>query len=132
MKRLSTMWEFIKNIFYSSYNLTAMMWWKLERGVSNLSYYFGVIWNDRDCDHSFFESLMLKKLKRQYKSAVKSTPYENLDTNIKAMRICITVLERRKNNFYIDGWYSKEAHKQKSIFVPVPQGLTFNSDLTEE
>ena len=99
----------------------------VRRGIENLIYYFPVIWKDRNWDHSYHEYLMLAKLKKHYKyytSGKVIGAYEGMNKDIKAMRICIKILERREIGWYTSCWYSKYSYKEESIFG--------ESKLTEE
>lgn len=76
-------------------------------GITNLIQWLPIIWQDRDWDHAYLEELMLFKLTRMYKRF--SNPEETYvdwdgehAKDLKALRICITILERRKNNFYYE------------------------------
>lgn len=78
-------------------------------GIKNLIKYLPVIWTTRAWDHAYIDYLLLFKLKEMY-PCLKDGHAAPLPANpeywqgIKAMRICITILERRKNDFYSHIW----------------------------
>lgn len=110
----------------------------LERGISNLIYYFKVIWKQRDWDHAYMEELLLTKLERWYKrySGNIQLPYEGIEKDLQAMRICINILKRRRDSWYTDVWHSKYAYKEDYVFEPIPDKLGYcemkSIGLTEE
>lgn len=93
-------------------------------GLKNVYDYFPIIYNDRDWDFSFYEKLMLFKLKRMYKCLNKKqwSCNCNFEKNhsIKALRICIKILERRQDDFYFD--LIKDLVDLEMSFVKVPNG----------
>ncbi len=82
--------------------------WRIKSliySITNLFYYLPIIWKDRQWDYYYIEQLLLYKYKRHYKANMKSLAFENSDIYMKALKICITILERRR-----DDWYSKTFH----------------------
>lgn len=82
----------------------------LKKGLFNLYYYFSVIWEDRQWDHAYVEELLIVKYKRLYDCLISAeylTPH-NEEDYIKALRLCIIILERRKNSFYTEIWDSED------------------------
>ena len=77
------------------------------QGVKNLIYWFPIIWKDRDYDHAFIEYMLEHKYKVMYKRFNDpNLTYVNWETEhaskaLKALRICLTILERRRSEFYI-------------------------------
>lgn len=117
-----------------------MKYWfrDLKTGISNLIYYFKVIWNDRQWDHVYLENLMLAKLERWYKrySGNIQLPYEGVEKDLQAMRICINILKRRQSSWYTDVWHSKYAYKEEITFEQIPDNPEYSemksTGLTEE
>jgi len=74
--------------------------------ISNLFYYFKVIWKDRPWDMAYIEYLLLAKYKRMYKHMTSDRCMASVDQDEynQAMRICINILERRRKDFYTDLW----------------------------
>jgi hypothetical protein len=70
--------------------------------VRNLIAYFPIIWKDRDFDFSFYTRLQLFKLKRMYK--VLNQKHSNVEwkKSVQALRLCILILERQKDDWYYD------------------------------
>ena len=83
------------------------------QGIKNLIYWFPIIWKDRNYDHAFIEYMLEHKLKAMYKRfSDPNATYVNWETEqdakaLKALRICLTILERRREEFYIMELYSK-------------------------
>ena len=76
------------------------------QGVKNLIYWFPIIWKDRNYDHAFIEYMLEHKLKAMYK--LFNDPNLRQDGKaLRALRICLTILERRREEFYIMELYSK-------------------------
>lgn len=75
-------------------------WWEFKQGISNLYYYFKVIWKDQNFDYSFIDSLLLAKLKRT-KDYLDKNIYYSMDKKvIQSLKICIDILERKEKDFY--------------------------------
>jgi hypothetical protein len=76
-------------------------------GIKNIIKWFPIIWKDRDYDHAYIECMLLHKLKMMYDRFIDpNETYVNWDTDhgkkaLKALKICITILERRRSEFYI-------------------------------
>jgi len=82
--------------------------WRIKqffRNIHNLIYYFKVIWNDRDWDHSYIEYILLAKYKKQYKRLVRLNKFVDSKTTNKALKICIDILQRRKDSWYNDTYF---------------------------
>lgn len=75
-------------------------WWEFKQGISNLYYYFKVIWKDQNFDYSFIDRLMLVKLKRTKDYLDKSKWYSMDKKVIQSLKICIDILERKEKDFY--------------------------------
>lgn len=94
------------------------MWWFVEfcDGVSNLKKFWRVIWNDRDWDHAYFERIMLTKFEKWYDRYSKIEdlpfPHEGIEKHIQAMRICINILRRRKEDWYTQVWYNNKLQQK--------------------
>jgi len=81
--------------------------------IKNLIKWFPIIWNDRDWDHAYVEDILLFKLNNMYKrfSDLNAT-YVNWEAEhakpaLKALNICVQILERRRDNYYTDYWWSR-------------------------
>ena len=85
----------------------------IYRSIKNLIKWFSVIWNDRDWDHAYIEDMLLFKLNNMYKRfSNPDTTYVNWESYyaskaLKALKLCIQILERRKNNYYTEYWWSR-------------------------
>jgi hypothetical protein len=98
---------------------------ELNRSLHNLKYYFKVIWEDRQWDHQYMEDLMLAKFEKWYKVYSSDNvpfPYEGIEKDVQAMRICINILKRRKEGWYTNVWYSKYAFREETIWEEIPEG----------
>lgn len=78
--------------------------WRIRRfieSISNLIYYFDVVWNDRDWDHEYIHCILLKKLKKTLKRYSESEYVMNQEKEItQPLRICVEILEREDKGFY--------------------------------
>ena len=103
-----------------SYPFRRVVW-----GIKNLWKWFPIIWNDRDWDHAYIEYLLLTKLQSMYNRF--SDPHKTyVDWNtkhaakaLKALRICITILERRRSSFYVGLWDSDKEELTDEIMIKV-------------
>ena len=68
--------------------------------ISNLIYYFKVIWNDRNWDQAYLEYLLLAKLKRIYNRYSKNDYFDKQDKIVQQLKICIECIERADSGFY--------------------------------
>lgn len=74
--------------------------------IKKLYKYFKLLIKDEDWDYSYLDELMLLKMKYMYECLSKKEDLyieyqeEELVKSIKALRICITILERNSINFY--------------------------------
>lgn len=76
-------------------------------GIKNLWKWFPVIWMDRDWDHAYIENILYHKLVNMYnflisEDAVTNWDVPEQDKALRSLRICITILERRRQSFYVD------------------------------
>jgi hypothetical protein len=73
------------------------------KGIKNLISWFKVIYNDRDWDNAYMEIMLYKKLCGIHKALMQD---EYVTTSrkksIQALSICIAILERRLNEWYVD------------------------------
>tara|TARA_R110000868_G_scaffold64476_1_gene193547 strand:- start:189 stop:593 length:405 start_codon:yes stop_codon:yes gene_type:complete len=96
---------------------------EIEAGIQNLIKWFPVIWKDRDFDHAFIEYLLQHKLQAIYNRFNDSDQtYVNWEAEesakaLKALRICLTILERRRSEFYIDLWDSDHEELSNELLV---------------
>jgi hypothetical protein len=82
------------------------IYFDVVRGFTNIWDWFGTIWRDRDFDNHYIEVILHKKLLNTYnffqsEYAVTDWEHEDSAKALKALRICISILERRQNEFYI-------------------------------
>ena len=82
--------------------------------TKNLIKWFPIIWNDRDWDSVYIEEMLLFKLNNMYKRfSDPNATYVDWDTEhakpaLKALNICVKILERRRDNYYTDYWWSRD------------------------
>ncbi len=96
---------------------------ELSRSLYNLWYYFRVVWKDRDWDFQYIESLQLAKFKKIYKFRTTSSwfmPYEDADKGNQAIRLMISILERRQSGWYTDVWVEHYGQFVSYSFIEVP------------
>ena len=84
-----------------------------KNSIKNLIKWFPIIWQDRDWDHGYVEDMLLFKLNNMYKRfSDPNATYVDWNSKhakpaLKALKICIQILERRKNNYYTDYWWNR-------------------------
>jgi len=100
--------------------------WKIRRfieSISNLVWYFRVVWNDHDWDHSYIHDILLRKLEKVLKRYQNAQYVGDQEKDInKPLRICVEILRRDRDGFYLQ---TKNAWKRKD------EGYTSNFDLRE-
>ena len=76
------------------------------KGIKNLISWFKVIYNDRDWDNAYMEIMLYKKLCGIHKALMQD---EYVTTSrkksIQALSICIAILERRLNEWYMEVYH---------------------------
>jgi hypothetical protein len=93
------------------------------RGIKNLWRWLPIVWQDRDYDFYYIQKALHFKLKNTYyfftsKDSVTNWDFEDQKKSLKALRICITILDRQLNDFYIlelvpeDGFDSADEAKK--------------------
>jgi hypothetical protein len=81
--------------------------------IKNLIKWFPIIWQDRDWDCGYVEEMLLFKLNNMYKrfsdpnATCVNWELEHAKNALKALKICVIILERRKNDWYTDYWYNR-------------------------
>ena len=90
----------------------------LKYGFKNLFAYFSVIWKDRNWDFGYTENLLIIKYKQLYKCLYSDeylVPVDR-DTYVKALKIAINILERRRDSFYTEIWNSEDTTHIRIIY----------------
>jgi hypothetical protein len=81
--------------------------------IKNLIKWFPIIWRDRDWDSVYIEEMLLFKLNNMYKRfSYPNSIYSNCESEhaknaLKALKLCIQILERRRKDWYTDYWYNR-------------------------
>lgn len=81
--------------------------------IKNLIKWLPIIWKDRDWDHAYVEDILLFKLNNMYKRfSNPDSTYVDWETDstseaLKALKLCIQILERRRDNYYTEYWWSR-------------------------
>ena len=96
------------------------------KGIKNLISWFKVIYNDRDWDNSYMEIMLYKKLCGIHKALMQD---EYVTTSrkksIQALLICIAILERRLNEWYMEVYHSSPSTDSDDML------LCYESNLLE-
>jgi len=96
--------------------------------IKNLIKWFPIIWNDRDWDHGYVEDMLLFKLNNMYKRF--SNPdltcvnweVEHVKPALKALGLCVKILERRRNNWYTEYWSNRgQTHEELYLLDQLEQ-----------
>lgn len=90
----------------------------IPQGLRNLIYYFRVIWQDRDWDYRYTEDLLLRKYERQYKHLKARDMFVDSEEYCQALRICINILRRRQQEWYLDMWHERDGQYKNFDLVP--------------
>lgn len=86
--------------------------------------YIPILWKDEDWDYFYLDELMLLKMKYMYECLSKDSSFtfdalfKATKKSLKALKICITILERSCNNFYSN--------------LPIKNGLYLEAFKTEK
>ena len=79
----------------------------LFRGIKNLISWFKVIYNDRDWDNAYMEIMLYKKLCGIHRALMQDEyTTTSRKKSIQALLICIAILERRLNEWYMEVYHS--------------------------
>jgi len=96
------------------------------KGIKNLISWFKVIYNDRDWDNAYMEIMLYKKLCGIHKALMQD---EYVTTSrkksIQALLICIAILERRLNEWYMEVYHSSPSTDSDDML------LCYESNLLE-
>lgn len=82
-------------------------------GVKNVIRWFPIIWQDRDWDHGYVEDMLLFKLNNMYKrfsdpdATCVNWEAEHAKPALKALKLCVQILERRRDNYYTEYWWNR-------------------------
>lgn len=82
------------------------------RSIKNLINWFPIIWKDRQWDSTYIEDVILKKLVLMKSYHEKRQTFVGWRNEVKWITICISLLERLKNNVY---WQDEYDGKEPSI-----------------
>ena len=108
----------------------------LFRGIKNLISWFKVIYNDRDWDNAYMEIMLYKKLCGIHKTLMQD---EYVTTSrkksIQALLICIAILERRLNEWYMEVYHLSPSTDSDGTLVSYIDSdgtlLSYESNLLE-
>jgi len=96
------------------------------KGIKNLISWFKVIYNDRDWDNAYMEIMLYKKLCGIHRALMQD---EYVTTSrkksIQALLICIAILERRLNEWYMEVYHSSPSTDSDDML------LCYESNLLE-
>jgi hypothetical protein len=93
-----------------------------KNSIKNLIKWFPIIWNDRDWDSAYIEEMLLFKLNNMYKRfSDPNATYVDWDSKhakpaLKALKLCIQILERRQDNYYTNYWWSR-GQEDKDLMI---------------
>jgi len=102
-------------------------WWGFEgkytfgdirTGVSNLVYWFPVIWKDRHWDHHYIFEVMMHKLKAQSKYIGSRDFHVTAKRDAEIMMVCVRLMDLVREEHY--QMEHMGYHKTKNWFEPVP------------
>lgn len=117
-------------------------WWRFEgryipenirTGISNLIYWFPVIWKDRNWDDSYIFEVMIHKIKAQSKCIGNRDIHTAAKRDAEIMMTCVRLMEKIKEEHYALEY--SDYHKSKFWFEPLAEKegySTMESRLIEE
>ncbi len=117
-------------------------WWRFEgryipgnirTGISNLIYWFPVIWKDRNWDDSYIFEVMIHKLKAQSKCIGNRDIHTAAKRDAEIMMTCVRLMEKIREEHYALEY--SDYHKSKFWFEPLQEKegySTMESRLIEE
>jgi hypothetical protein len=103
-------------IITDSYKAIIRFFKGLITGVNNLIYWFPVIFADRYYDHSFIYELLIHKLKRDAVLFKKNNIYIGVDYDVGKINLCVSLLEKVKEEFYKHEYVDYEDSSSLDIF----------------
>jgi len=78
---------------------------ELYRSIKSLVVWFKIAWNDRQWDHSYYETILLHKIKLQRDYFTERQFFVGWENEVKWMNICIILLTRITNaEYWEDEW----------------------------
>ena len=86
-------------------------------GIKNLWKWFPIIWNDRDFDHYYIWEVLKFKLSKQSAYLKKRNTHDSTERSVERMKLCITLINRIKTEYYTDEFHSY--YEDKLIFTPI-------------
>lgn len=91
-----------------------MYWIKRQlESIKNLIVWFLIIWKDRQWDHSYYEDLLLHKIKLQKDYFQRRQYFVGWENEVRWMSVCITLLTKLKNSeYWEDEYYNKKPSKR--------------------
>jgi len=101
------------------------LWWRydgkyyhkfLREGISNIIYWFPIIWKDRNWDHSYIFTMLQHKLKAQTKYIGGRDRHTRAQLDAKRITICVNLIEKLQDSFYEMEYM--DYHKDRIWFIP--------------
>ena len=89
----------------------------LCNGIKNLIYWFPIIWNDYDWDHSYLLKIEQHKLKSMLKYFIKSNLVKDNDIIIRDIKLCISLIDiiLERGDWYINNGYINLHNKLRFV-----------------
>lgn len=103
---------------------------EIYRGISNLIYWFPIIWKDRDWDYRYIYDILEAKIQKQARYIDKHGHHLNAKRDAEVMMTCVRLMEKVS-----DGYYSSEMndyHQTEMEFVPIEGSTNFTVKFTEK
>lgn len=86
-----------------------------RKGISNLFYFFNVIWQYRDFDYGFMLSIEKRIMQSMQKYFETSNIAEGNDETARELKLCLSVLDEMEK--CTEYWYAEEKEGHKPIKV---------------
>lgn len=108
-------------------------WWRFEgrytfgnirTGISNLIYWFPVVWKDRHWDDSYIFEIMIHKIKAQSKYIGARDFHVSAKRDAEIMMTCVRLIERVKEEYYSMEYFDYQETKNWFEDVPGKEGYS--------
>jgi hypothetical protein len=97
------------------------LWWRfdgkyyhkfLREGISNIIYWFPIIWKDRNWDHGYIYTMLQHKLKAQAQYIGRRDWHTRAQQDARRMTICVNLIQKLQDDFYEMEYmdYAKDRH----------------------
>jgi hypothetical protein len=102
------------------------------QGVRNLITWSRVVWEDFDYDFTSIYDILAFKLEKQVKHLSRNKYLDSSDTTISRLRLCINLIDRVRNEYYINELSEYQNINYDFIKIPDTDLYELKSDIVSE